>query len=165
MSAPDRQSGAVSTETTGSGELTAAERRVLEREGLLSPDPDWAALARTNHAWRRLAERSLSTAETAELLGVDVPAVRRLIAERRLYAFKAGGRWRLPRWQFADGAPLRELEAVLRALSPGLHPLAVQGFLTSPKPELELRGERVDPLRWLAAGGDPEPVAGLTAEL
>ena len=94
-----------------------------------------------------------------------MPAVRRLIAERMLYAFKAGGRWRLPRWQFADGAPLREVEAVLRALSPGLHPLAVQGFLTSPKPELELRGERVDPLRWLAAGGDPEPVAGLAAEL
>gem|GEM_PF-5050260 len=41
----------------------------------------------------------------------------------------------------------------------------MQGFLTSPKPELELRGERVDPLRWLAAGGDPEPVAGLAAEL
>ncbi len=47
-----------------------------------------------------LLETSLSTAEAAAILNVDVSRIRQRIRERTLFGIEYEGEWRLPRFQF-----------------------------------------------------------------
>lgn len=47
----------------------------------------------------------------------------------------------------------------------GSHPQTVQGFFTTPQPDLELAGEATAPLEWLASGGEQGPVVALASSV
>jgi hypothetical protein len=75
--------------------------------------------------------------------------------------------WRFPAWQFdpQTGHEILGLAAVIPSFSRTLHPIAVFRFLDEPNPDLEIDDIPTSPLRWLAMGGDPAPVAEIAAEL
>lgn len=52
------------------------------------------------------------------------------------------------------------LDAVVAALAPTLHPVAVSRWFTTPNADL-LGDAAVSPIDWLVAGAAPEPVAAL----
>lgn len=101
------------------------------------------------------AARSLTIEQAADLLGIHRSRVSHRLRDGRLYAYRLGTQRRLPRWQLtADGQPLPGIETVLAALPTDLHPTAVEGFFTTPDPDLD----GVTPAHWLASGGDPQRV-------
>jgi hypothetical protein len=147
-----------------SASLSEHDRDLLSRSGLELDAPGEAARAaeETAAAYAALLATGSTVAETAKALGIDASRVRHRIASGDLYAVSAGGRRRLPAFQFDDrGRALPGLGIVLRALPGDLHPLEVEGFFTASQPELELGGTTATPRRWLAAGGDPRAVVAL----
>lgn len=115
-------------------------------------------------AHAQLVSRSLTVAETAERLGVDRSRVRQRIYARSLYAFKHRGVWLVPAFQLRRRKLVPGLDAVVSALSPSLHPVAVSRWFTTPNPDLVV-GSPVSPIDWLAAGGAPAAVASLAASI
>ncbi|MER8024346.1 helix-turn-helix domain-containing protein [Glutamicibacter protophormiae] len=83
---------------------------------------------------------TLSTRETAELLGLGQSTVRRYSAAGALYSFVHKGRLRFPRWKFAGSGVLPGLSHVLAQLPVGVHPQAAEGFFTSENTELVAGG-------------------------
>lgn len=119
-------------------------------------------------AWQvTVAVAAYDVADVADRLGVDPTRVRQRLRDRTLYGLRgAGHTWRLPRFQFDDaGHEVPHLGQVLRVLPPDLHPRAVEGFLTSPKPELVVDGEPRTPRDWLLSGGSADPVVALATSL
>ncbi|MDQ6895991.1 MAG: excisionase family DNA-binding protein [Actinomycetota bacterium] len=142
-----------------SAELTAGEEAFWNRHaGMALSDPEASPLARATDETVSVlgaASRSLTIEQAADLLGVHRSRVSHRLRDGRLYAFQLGTQRRLPRWQLTtDDTPLPGLDAVLAALPADLHPAAVEGFFTTPDPDLD--GET--PARWLASGGDPHRV-------
>jgi hypothetical protein len=136
----------------------------LERRLSAQPDPAAADLTSaeedfwTRHAGVALGDPAgtpLDRATDAGLLDVHRSRVSHRLRDNQLYSFRIGSQRRLPTWQFsADGAPLPGLETVLGALPADLHPAAVEGFFTTPDPDLD----DASPAQWLASGGDPRRV-------
>lgn len=93
-------------------------------------------------------------AQAGAALGLSPSAVRDRIRRKTLYAYRAGARWRVPRWQISRGAVPPHLSDVLGALPSDTHPMTVTGFMTTPSTELDGKA----PVQWLAAGGSPHPV-------
>lgn len=141
--------------TAGSFDLTP---RVKGRMG---------PLERTIAAYAALIRTSLTTAQTAERLGVDQSRVRQRLKERSLYGFHIDGEWLLPPVQFSGRRSLPDLAVVLAALDPSVHPLSFVEFLWRPHPDLRVSGSGrpVSPRDWLLAGHDAGAVAALAAEL
>lgn len=110
-------------------------------------------------AARTLSEVMLSAMtleQTAVALGISRSRVSHRIADDSLWAFTVQGRRYVPRWQLAgERQALPGLNVVVPAIPADLHPLAVEGFMTTPQDEFE--GE--PPVEWLARGGDPAVVA------
>ena len=151
-------------------ELSAADQEVLARGGFdLDPLPLDAAhpIVRSAAAYTALLGSSLSVAEAAARLRVDGSRVRQRLAERTLYGIKQPSGWRLPLFQFADAGLVPGIDRVLPHLAPGLHPLTVVGWLTTPTPDLPYGEDEqpVTPLAWLAAGREPAAVAELAGHL
>jgi hypothetical protein len=145
-------------------DLTDADRALLATSGLHLDAAAAAdgALAESRVAFDAMVETGCTVAQAAVSLGVGEAEVRRRILSGELYAVGMGGRRRLPALQFGDdGMPLPGLAVVLQALPSDLHSLEVEGFFTTPQPELELSGRAVTPRAWLGAGGDPHAVAAL----
>ncbi len=142
-----------------SAELTSGEEAFWSRHaGVPLSAPEGSPLSRATEETVSVlgeASRSLTIDQTAALLGVHRSRVSHRLRDGHLYAFRIGAQRRLPRWQLtADGAPLPGLEHVLPALPADLHPAAVEGFFTTPAPDLDGRS----PAQWLASGGDPQRV-------
>lgn len=150
------------------GQLTVAEAKELRTVGL---DIDAAegsaapAAARTAATMTALLAGSLTVEETATRLGVTAGRVRQMLADRSLVGIRDGSGWRIPVYQLDGDRPVRNLRTVLRSTPASLHPIALFRWLTGPDPALEIDGHRVSPRDWLAAGGDPDRVAALAAEL
>ncbi len=149
-------------------QLTETEAAELRRGGL-APSADQGAFervrARTAAEMAALLADALSTADAASRMGVDPSRVRQLLAERRLLATRDGGEWRVLDVQFTDDGLVPNIGAVVSALPDGLPPLAAAIWLRTPEPDLEVAGEPVSPIAWLSAGGDPERVRPLAADL
>jgi hypothetical protein len=149
-------------------QLTETEATELRRGGL-APTADQGAYervrARTAAEMAALLADALSTADAASRIGVDPSRVRQLLAERRLLATRDGGEWRVLDVQFTDDGLVPNIGAVVSALPEGLPPLAAAMWLRTPEPDLEVAGEPVSPIAWLSAGGDPERVRPLAADL
>lgn len=156
-------------------EFTSGEAEVLERGGLdLSP---WEseeerggeeALGLTASRYALMLAGGLGTGEAAGRLGVSDGRVRQRLAERSLYGIKTGRGYRLPAFQFARDGEVPRVGEVLRALPPGLHPVAVENWFTGPNPDLYLDEEEerpISPWEWLMAGGSPEAVVPLAGAL
>jgi hypothetical protein len=129
----------------------------------IDPARSWLGNVTANLAEQ--LQTSLTVAEVGAVLGISDSRVRHRVHEGALYAFKAAHQLRLPRWQFDDGSPLPGLRVVLAALDPGLHPLEVTGFMTTPQSDLEVLENAVSPRDWLIGGGDPAAVAALGAAI
>jgi hypothetical protein len=160
-----------------------AERSSVPREEDRLPDPEAEALRRAGlvhaplpadvpdpiaslaAAYATLVATSLSVPEAARRLGVDPSRVRQRLTERSLFGFKQRGEWRLPAFQFDSAGTLPGLEVVAAGLDSGLHPVAVEQWFSLPCPDLEIDEQAVSPRDWLRAGGSPEMVAELAAEL
>ena len=89
--------------------LSRPELRALEETGLSTLPWVGAAahdpLTDTIVHYMALIETSLSTAQAAALLGVDVSRIRQRIRNRSLAGVEYEGEWRLPRFQFERNLP------------------------------------------------------------
>jgi hypothetical protein len=152
-----------------SAALSSPELEVLARwSGIQVPPGGPEAPGRTwvTQATANLAEQlnlSLSAEEAGIVLKVSASRVRHRVNERSLYAFKTGNQLRLPLWQFHKDELVPGLSKVLEAIDPGLHPLEVAGFMTSPDDDLVIAEEPATPRAWLIGGGDPLVVAHLAS--
>jgi excisionase family DNA binding protein len=135
--------------------MTAGERQFLIDSGVPADsfNPDRQAVARASLAARAAltqaqAAPELDVAQVASLLGCSSSTVRRWARTGDLYAIRRSGRLQFPEWQFSDGKRLSGLRLVLAALPDLMHPLSVEGLMTSPQEELDGRS----PVDWPAAG-------------
>jgi hypothetical protein len=110
-------------------------------------------------AHAELVATSLSVAKVAKRLGVDTSRVRQRIYARSLYAFKHRGAWLVPAFQIDGRNLVAGISAVVSALPPALHPVAVTRWFTTPNADLVLGDDAVAPIAWLASGASPETVA------
>lgn len=111
------------------------------------------ALSRTIAQAAAVRANALTTAEVADLLGVDGSRVRHMVAEGSLTALTRGGRSSLyPTWQLAGGAVLPGLRAVLKGVPGGLSAVSLARFMTLPSAELLVDGSAVTPREWLLSG-------------
>ncbi|MGH3633098.1 hypothetical protein [Mycobacterium sp.] len=142
-------------------QLTAAEAQLLDEVGF-SEDPRAYAKAAVDTAAHlgRLINTAFTTNEVAEGLGISSSRVRQRRLDRGLWAIQEGATWLFPLTQFerdANGDPtkqIRGLDRVFQALPADLHPVAVDGFLHAPHPDLQVDGNTMSPLDWLRSGGD-----------
>ena len=152
------------------GGLPAAEQAVLRAGGLvLEPQPGHDPVAMTAVKYAAIVERSLTSREVGETLGLAGGRVRQLIADRSLYSFLMGHRRLIPRFQFLpDGGLVPNIAVVNRALSARLHPVEVFNWLHARNADLfwdEDLDATVSPLDWLKAGYDASRVALLARRL
>jgi hypothetical protein len=153
------------------GELSAAELSALRGVGAfkdeLPVDVGNDPLLRSQAQYMALLEESLSTAEAAKLLKVDVTRVRQRLRERSLFGLEYEGTWRLPRFQFERRLVIPGLAPVLKALPPDLLPLDVVDWFLLPEPELQLEGDAapLSPREWLLSGRPTDVVVKLAGDL
>jgi hypothetical protein len=122
-------------------------------------------LSRTAIKYQLLLDNSLNMEEVARRLGTDVEGIVRRLADRTLYGIQTKDGWKIPEFQFADGELLPGLESVLPLLHEGLHPIALQNWLTNPDPDLSIGEEPVSPRQWLLSGRDVANVARIALDL
>lgn len=151
-------------------DLPAAETAALQRGGFTMEPADSgpaSTLARTAAEYAVLREPSLTAAETARRLGVDISQVHQLLASRQLYGLQVRGAWRIPAFQFEGEHLLPGLDEVVPALPKDLHPVGIYHWFTEPNPDLSSEeGEhRMSPRDWLLAGHPPRAVAELATDL
>ena len=152
-------------------ELATAELDALRSVGafkdhvVVGADND--PLIRSQAQYMALLEESLSAAEAAKLLRVDVSRVRQRLRERSLFGLEYEGSWRLPRFQFERRLVIPGLAKVLKALPSDLFPLDVVDWFLLPDPELQSDSDAspLSPREWLLSGRAIEPVARLARDL
>lgn len=147
------------------GHLTPAERQFLLDSGAPTDsfDPERQAQARASlrrraEETRRLASAELTADQVASLLGCGRAQVLDWALDKHLYSYLDGDALRFPEWQFPDGQRLHGLRAVLRELSPEMHPCSVEGLLA------HVRHEELDAMtavEWLAGSRSVEAVVSL----
>ncbi|PVA44675.1 hypothetical protein DDJ48_01735 [Mycobacteroides abscessus] len=141
-------------------ELTTDAARLLDTNGFRE-NTAAARTADTQTASRisDLVNTSLTVDEVAEGLGITAARVHQKRLAHELWAITDGQAWIFPAPQFdttdADH-PLHAIPGigkVFKALPEDLHPLAVEGFLNTPHPDLS-SDRPVTPREWLRHGGD-----------
>jgi hypothetical protein len=152
-------------------ELTAAEEAALRGVGAFKDDtPIDAAndpLIRSQAQYMALLEESLSAAQAAKLLRVDVSRIRQRLRERSLFGVEHEGTWRLPRFQFEHRLVLPGLARVLKALPEDLFPLDVVDWFVLPEADLQLESDAapLSPREWLVSGRPVDVVVGVARDL
>lgn len=141
-------------------ELTADDAQLLDTAGLSQGHTDArAADAETTALIKHLVATALTADEVANGLGITTAQVHTTRLARQLWAITDGQSWLFPAPQFetsADRQPLcviRGMEQVLETLPEDLHPIAIDGFLRTPQPDLAT-DRPVTPREWLLGGGD-----------
>jgi hypothetical protein len=152
---------------SAAGALTSGEVEALESVGLSmakwTDDASRDPLMRSIADYMALLETSLTTAEAARFLKVDVSRIRQRLRERSLFGIDYDGERRLPRFQFERKQVLPGLREVISVLPEALNPLDVAEWFLSPNPDLEIekRGEPLSPREWLLKGESVETVVTL----
>lgn len=99
---------------------------------------------------------ALTIDQASKALGISKSRVSHRLADGTLWAFTVQGRRYLPRWQFtSDGRTVPGLPVITAAIPTNLHPLALDSFMTTPRPDFDRRS----PFEWLISGGDPRVIA------
>jgi len=152
-------------------QLPEHDAHLLDSGGLTANPGAYAqAVAKSSAAATQLRVTAASPSQAAAALKVSMARVRQLRGNRALWAIREGAdRWVYPILQFEDdprdeGVTTRQipgLAAVFQALPEDLHPLAVQGFLLTPQPDLVFEGIPVPPLVWLRSGGSVAAVLSM----
>ncbi|CAN5532303.1 hypothetical protein BH24ACT22_BH24ACT22_10670 [soil metagenome] len=152
-----------------SEEFSESEARALREDGLdlSAADPLEAdVLSSTAARHAAMLATALTTRAAADLLGVGESRIRQRLQQGTLYRVKVGMDNRLPLFQFAEGGEVPNVGKVIRALSPGLHPVAIQNWFTGKNPDLNLEGgEPLSPRDWLLVGGSPDTLVAQAREL
>ncbi len=153
------------------GQLSASELNALRGVDALKDDvpvnADSDPLLRSQAQYMALLEGSVSAAEAAKLLRVDVTRVRQRLRERSLYGLEYEGTWRLPRFQFERRLIIPGLAQVLKALPLDLFPLDVLDWFLLPEPELQLESDAapLSPRAWLLSGRPIDAVVKVARDL
>jgi hypothetical protein len=123
-------------------------------------------LIQSEAQYMALLEESLSAADAAKLLRVDVSRIRQRLRERSLFGIEYEGSWRLPRFQFERRLVIPGLAQVLKELPPDLFPLDVVDWFLLPEPDLQLEGDAApqSPREWLISGRPVDAVAALARD-
>lgn len=155
---------------TSAGSIGAEEARLLDAAGFVE-DPESSARVAVSviadMAW--LVKTSYAACEVASKLGVNESRIEQWRRARSLWAIDDNGSWIYPAVQFdvVDNSGrdaltvVGGLDEVLRALPTDLHPLAIAGFLLTPKQELAIDGRARAVRDWLNNGGAVGPVLQL----
>jgi hypothetical protein len=146
---------------------TAALRSVgaYKDESPLGVEDD--PLIKSQAQYMAVLEESLSTAQAAKILRVDVSRIRQRLRERSLFGIEYEGSWRLPRFQFERRLVIPGLSRTLDALPPDLFPLDVIDWFVLPDPDLQLAAdhEPLSPRAWLLSGRPIDAVVMLARDL
>ena len=152
-------------------DLTAAETDALRAVGAFKDDTpipaDEDPLIRTQAQYMALLEESLSAAQAAKVLNVDVSRIRQRLRERSLFGLEHEGTWRLPTFQFERRRVIPGLGQVLRAIPEDLFPLDVVDWFVLPDAGLQLENDPtpLSPREWLLSGRPVEAVAAIAHDL
>jgi hypothetical protein len=152
-------------------DLTAAETAALRAVGAFKDDTpihvDNDPLIKSQAQYLALLEESLSAAQAAKLLGVDVSRIRQRLRERSLFGVEHEGTWRLPRFQFERRLVIPGLAQVLKALPEDLFPLDVVDWFVLADADLQLESDAVSlsPREWLVSGRPVEAVVAVARDL
>jgi hypothetical protein len=96
---------------------------------------------------------------------VDGSLIRRRLLARQLYGIRRPAGWLIPAFQLVGEGVIPGLDRVVPRLPPGMHPLAVVRWFTTPQPDLTRMDDpdeaALSPADWLRTGGDPAAVAEL----
>lgn len=158
-------------ERAAHNDLTAAETAALRGVGAFKDDTpihvDNDPLIRSQAQYMALLEESLSAAQVAKLLGVDVSRIRQRLRERSLFGVEHEGTWRLPRFQFERRLVIPGLAQVLKALPEDLFPLDVVDWFVLADADLQLESDAVSlsPREWLVSGRPVEAVVAVARDL
>ena len=155
------------TADTTVSEVTEAERMALAAAGIRLADGNLetaGAIIAGAAASQRLYDSALTVEQAAQRLGVTAGRVRQRISAGVLAAVRRREGYLLPAWQFYNDEVVPHLDQVL-ATADDVHPVTLQGFMTTPNPDLEVDGDVVSPCGWLVTGGNPETVAELAETL
>jgi hypothetical protein len=164
----------LTTATSGgsrASDLSAAEAAALRSVGAFKDETPIQAdndpLIRSQAQYMALLEESLSAAEAAKLLHVDVSRVRQRLRERSLFGIEHEGSWRLPRFQFERRLVIPGLAQILKALPPDLFPLDVVDWFLLPDSDLQLDSDTApaSPREWLLSGRPIDAVVTLARDL
>jgi hypothetical protein len=150
---------------SGASAMTVGEAEALESVGLSTArwaeDASRDPLMRSIADYMALLETSLTTAEAARYLKVDVSRIRQRLRERSLYGIDYDGERRLPRFQFERKHVLPGLREVISALPEALNPLDVAEWFLSPSPDLEIDQQALSPRDWMLQGESVDSVVTL----
>ncbi len=152
-------------------DLSAAETEALHSVGALKDKASVPAendpLIKSQAQYMALLEDSLSAAEAAKLLRVDVSRVRQRLRERSLFGIEHEGSWRLPRFQFERRLVIPGLAQVLKSLPLDLFPLDIIDWFVLPDPDLQLDSDAapLSPREWLLSGRPIEAAVMLARDL
>jgi hypothetical protein len=152
-------------------DLSASEVAALRSVGAFSDEAPSEAdndpLIKSQAQYMALLEESLSAAEAAKLLHVDVSRVRQRLRERSLFGIEHEGSWRLPRFQFERRVVIPGLARILKALPPDLFPLDVVDWFALPDSDLQLDSDTapMSPREWLVSRRPVETLVKLASDL
>jgi hypothetical protein len=152
-------------------DLSTAETKALRSVGAFKEEASIRAendpLIKSHAQYMALLEDSLSAAEAAKLLRVDVSRVRQRLRERSLFGIEYEGSWRLPRFQFERRFVIPGLAQVLKALPLDLFPLDTVDWFVLPDPDLRLDSDAapLSPREWLLSGRPVETVVTFARDL
>jgi hypothetical protein len=145
------------------------EVRFLIESGAFTAD-EWAetsaAVARGGlqvsaaETWLLELPATKSLENVSGFLGWTEDAVRRAVAEAKLYAVEIPDRLRFPNWQLEAGSPtklLPSLTEVIKVITPRWGHQSVAGFMATPQESLVAEGRKT-PVQWLRDGGDVSDV-------
>ena len=151
-------------------DLSAAEMEALRSVGAFKGNASVRAendpLIKSQAQYMALLEDSLSAADAAKLLRVDVSRVRQRLRERSLFGIEYEGSWRLPRFQFERRLTIPGLAQVLKSLPSDLFPLDVVDWFVLPDPDLQLDSDAspLSPREWLLSSRPIEAVITLARD-
>ena len=151
--------------------LTASETAALSRVGAFKDGAPVTAdddpLIASQAQYMALLEESLSAAEAAKVLRVDVSRVRQRLRDRTLFGIEHEGSWRLPRFQFVGRHAIPGLARVLEALPPDLFPLDVVDWFLLPDADLQLDSDAtaLSPRQWLLSGRPVDAAVAVARDL
>jgi hypothetical protein len=154
----------------GADELSASEVAALRSVGAFKDGMTVGAendpLIQSEAQYMALLEESLSAADAAKLLRVDVSRVRQRLRERSLFGIEYEGSWRLPRFQFERRLVIPGLAQVLKELPSDLFPLDVVDWFLLPEPDLRFEDGTAPrtPREWLMSGRPVDAVVTLARD-
>jgi hypothetical protein len=154
----------------GADELSASEVAALRSVGAFKDGMTVGAendpLIQSEAQYMALLEESLSAADAAKLLRVDVSRIRQRLRERSLFGIEYEGSWRLPRFQFERRLVIPGLAQVLKELPSDLFPLDVVDWFLLPEPDLRFEDGTAPrtPREWLMSGRPVDAVVTLARD-